>query len=70
MAAQEQKTLKIDVKTPAGKVDGAIELPTGRRSPPPTRTTGYGTGAPTGSAGGHILAMRTHGSRSRDGVTT
>lgn len=27
MAAQEQKTLKIDVKTPAGKVDGAIELP-------------------------------------------
>lgn len=26
MAAQEQKTLKIDVKTPAGKVDGAIEL--------------------------------------------
>ncbi len=25
MAAQ--KTLKIDVKTPAGKVDGAIELP-------------------------------------------
>lgn len=43
---------------------------TGRRSPPPTRTTGYGTGAPTGSAGGHILAMRTHGSRSRDGVTT
>ncbi len=27
-------------------------------------------GRATGSAGGHILAMRTHGSRSRDGVTT
>ncbi|GFG97755.1 50S ribosomal protein L4 [Mycobacterium timonense] len=27
MAAQGSKTLKIDVKTPAGKVDGSIELP-------------------------------------------
>src|SRR5271157_1380962 len=27
MAAQGQKTLKIDVKTPDGKVDGSIELP-------------------------------------------
>lgn len=27
MAAQDSKSLKIDVKTPAGKVDGSIELP-------------------------------------------
>src|SRR6201990_1494495 len=27
MAAESQKTLKIDVKTPDGKVDGSIELP-------------------------------------------
>ncbi|EUA28524.1 50S ribosomal protein L4 [Mycobacterium intracellulare] len=27
MAAQGSKTLKIDVKTPAGKVEGSIELP-------------------------------------------
>lgn len=27
MAAQDSKSLKIDVKTPAGKVDGSVELP-------------------------------------------
>src|SRR5690348_8356334 len=27
MAAQDSNSLKIDVKTPAGKVDGSIELP-------------------------------------------
>ena len=27
MAAQDPKTLRIDVKTPDGKVDGSVELP-------------------------------------------
>ncbi len=56
MAAQEQKTLKIDVKTPAGKVDGVIELPVElRRRPGQHRADAPGGHRPAGGTPGYPL---------------